>query len=80
MGTLIFPNAALKYNENDTTAIPKHCHQHQNNSCLDNFKVLGNVVRNFHLQLRESLLIQKTKPFLSIVKESMLLCLLDNDY
>ena len=71
MGTLIFTAKALKYTEKDATAIQKHCYQRQRNSRLDNFQVLGNAVNNFHLQLKESLLIPKMKPSFNVVKESI---------
>ena len=68
----------MKYNKKDATTIPDYYHQHQHNNRLYNFKVPGNVVSNFHLQLKQSLLTLKTKPSLCIAKESMLLCHLDN--
>ena len=79
LGTSIFTDKALKYTEKDATAVRKHCYQHQHNSRLDSFQVLGNAVNNFHLQLKESLLILKMKPSLNIAKESMPLYLFDND-
>ena len=79
LGTSIFTDKALIYTEKDATTIRKHCYKHQHNSRLDNFQVLGNAVKNFHLQLKESLLILKMKPSLNIAKESMPLYLFDND-
>ena len=69
----------LKYTEKNTTEVRKDCYQHQHNSRLDNFQVLGNNVHNFHLQLKESLLTSKMKPSLNTAKESIPLCLFDND-
>ena len=65
--TTIFTDKELKYNEKDAGAIRKHCHQNQHNISLDNFKVLGNAINSFHLQLKESLLTLKMKPSLNIV-------------
>ena len=79
LGTSIFTDKALKYTEKDATVIRKHCYQNQHNSRLDNFQVLGNAVNNFHLQLKESLLILEMKPSLNIAKESMPLYLFDNN-
>ena len=79
LGTSIFTSEALKYNEKDATAIGKRCYQHQDNSRLGNFQVLRNAVKNFHLQLKEPLLILKMKQSLKIAKESMLLYYFDND-
>ena len=79
-GTSIFTNKALKYAEKDATAIRKHCYQHQHDSRLDNFQVLGNSVNNFHLQLKESFLILRMKPSLKVAEESVPLYLFANDY
>ena len=79
LGTLIFTNKAVKYNKKDSAAIRKHCYQHEHNGRLDDFKVLGNAVSNFHLQLK-ILKILKMKPSLNIARESILLYLFDNDY
>ena len=68
LGTSIFTDKVLKYTEKDATAIQEHCYQHQHNRCLDKFQVLGNAVNNFHLQLKESLLILKMKPSLNLPK------------
>ena len=43
LGTSIVADKALKYNEKDDVAIRKNCYQHQHNSLLDNFQVLGNA-------------------------------------
>ena len=69
LGTSIFTDKTLKYTEKDATAIRKHCYQHQHNSCFDNFQVLGNAVNNFHLQLKDSLLILKMKPSLNMLNK-----------
>ena len=37
---------------------------------LNNFKIMGNSTNDYHLQLKESLLILKLKPSLNIAKES----------
>ena len=79
LGSLLFTDKALKYNAKNDTVIEKHCCRHQHNSRLGNFKVPGNVINNFHLQLKEFLLILKTEPSLNIAKESMPLYLFDND-
>ena len=68
LGSLIFTDKALKYNQKNATAIQKHCCRHQHNSRPGNFKVLENAVNNFHLQLKDFLLILKTKPSLNIAK------------
>ena len=67
--TSIFTDRALKYNKADATAIQQHHHQHQHNRHLHNFKVLGNAVNIFQLQLKEFLLILKMKTSLNIAKK-----------
>ena len=80
LGLSVFTNKALKYSDKDATAIRKHCHHQNHVNCTDNFKIMGNSVNNYFLQLKESLLILKLKPSLNVAKESMPLYLLDNDF
>ena len=56
----------------------KNCHQnnHQADSC---FTLIDCASNNFHLKLKESLLILKLKPSLNMAKESMSLYLFDNE-
>ena len=79
LGLSVFTNKALKYSDKDATAIRKHCHHQNHVNCTDNFKIMGNSVNNYFLQLKESLLILKLKPVLNVAKESMPLYLFDND-
>ena len=44
---------------------------------MDNFEILGTAVNDFHLKLKESLLILKMKPCLNIAQQSMPLYLFD---
>ena len=73
-------NKALRYSDKDATAIRKHCHHQNHVNCTDDFKIVGNSVNNYFLQLKESLLILKLRPTLNVAKESMLLYLFDNDF
>ena len=57
----------------------KHCHQNEHRCSVDNFEIVGTAVNDFHLKLKESLLILKMKPCLNIAQESMPLYLFDND-
>ena len=68
-----------KYTEKDATAIRKHCHENKYRCSVDNFEIVGTAVSDFHLKLKESLLILKMNPGLNIVQESMPLYLFDND-
>ena len=80
LGLSVFTNKALRYSDKDATAIRKHCHHQNHVNCTDNFKIMGNSVNNYFLQLKESLLILKLKPSLNVAKESMSLHLFDNDF
>ena len=80
LGLSVFTNKALRYSDKDITAIRKHCHHQNHVNCTDNFKIMGNSVNNYFLQLKESLLILKLRPTLNVAKESMLLYLFDNDF
>ena len=80
LGLSVFTNKALKYSDKDATAIRKHCHHQNHVNCTDDFKIVGNSVNNYFLQLKESLLILKLRPTLNVAKESMLLYLFDNDF
>ena len=80
LGLSVFSNKALRYCDKDATAIRKHCHHQNHVNCTDNFKIMGNSVNNYFLQLKESLLISKLKPSLNVAKESMSLYLFDNDF
>ena len=79
LGISLATNKSLKYNEKDATAVRKHCQHQQHTANPDNFAILGNAISNYHLSLKESLLIFKLKPQLNIAKESMPLHLFDND-
>ena len=80
LGLSVFTNKSLRYGDKDATAIRKHCHHQNHANCTDNFKIMGNSVSNYFLQLKESLLILELKPSLNVAKESMPLYLFDNDF
>ena len=75
----VLTEKTLKYTEKDATAIRKHCHENKHCCSVDNFEIVGTAVNDFHLKLKESLLILKMKPWLNIAQESMSLCLFDTD-
>ena len=80
LGLSVFTNKALRYSDKDATTICKHCHHQNHINCTDNFKIMENSVNNNFLLLKESLLILKLKPSLTVAKESMSLYLFDNDF
>ena len=80
LGLSVFTNKTLRYSDKDATAIRKQCHHQNHVNCTDNFKIMGNSVSNYFLQLKELLSILKLKPSLNVAKESMPLYLFDNDF
>ena len=60
LGLSVFTNKALRYSHKDATAMRKHCHHQNHVNCTDNFKIVGNSVNNYFLQLKESLLQTQT--------------------
>ena len=79
MGKSILTEKLSKYNDKDATAIKKHCHQNNHKADSSCFTLIGSASNNFHLKLKESLLILKLKLSLNMARESMPLCLFDND-
>ena len=79
LGKSIFTDKDLRYSDKDATAIRKHGNQHNHIASLTDFSIVGNAVNNYHLLLKESLLILKLTPSLNVAKESMPLLLFDND-
>ena len=79
LGKSIATGKPLRYSDKDATAIRKHCHSPDHLASIDNFSMLGNAMNNYHLSLKESLLILKLKPSLNVAKESIPLYLFDND-
>ena len=73
----VLTGKTLKYTEKDATAIRKHIHENKHCYSVDNFEIVGTAVNDFHLKLKESLLILKMKPCLNIAQESMSLWLFD---
>ena len=79
LGLSVLTEKALNYEEKDTTAIRKHCHENKHSCSLDNFEIVGTAVNDFHLKLKESLLILKMKSCLNIAQELMPLYHFDHD-
>ena len=79
LGWSVFTERALKYTGKDVTAIRKHYHQNEHRCSVDDFEIAGTSANNFHLKLKESLLLLTIKPCLNVAQESMPLYLFDND-
>ena len=78
LGKSIATDKLLRYSDKDATAIRNDCHSLDHLASTDNFSILENAMSNYHLSLRESLLIFKLKPSLNVAKQSISLCLLYN--
>ena len=79
LGKSILTEKNLKYNEKDATAIRKHCYTQGHIADTSCFSLVGNATNQYHLKLKESLLILRMKPSLNVAKESMPLYLFEND-
>ena len=79
LGKSILTVKPSKYNDKDATAIRKQCHQNNHQADCSCFTLIGSASNNFHLKLKELLLIFKFKQLLNVAKESMPLYLFDND-
>ena len=79
LGKTILTKKPSIYNDKDAAAIRKHCHQNNRQADSSCFTLIGSASNNFHLKLKELLLIFKFKQLLNEAKESMPLYLFDND-
>ena len=57
LGKEISTDKFLRYSDKDATAIRKQCHSLDHLASIDKFSILGNAMNNYHLSLKESLLI-----------------------
>ena len=80
LGKSIATDKPVRYSDKDATSIRKHCHSVDHLASIDNFSILGNALNNYHLSLKESLLILKLKPSSNVAKVSIPLYLFDNDF
>ena len=79
LGKSIATEKPLRYSDKDANTIRKHCHSLDHLASIDNFSILGNAMNNYHLPLKESLLILKLKPSFNVTKELIPLYPFDND-
>ena len=79
LGLSVLTEKALKHIEKDATETRKPCHENKHCCSVDNFEIVGTAVNDFHLKLKESLLILKMKSCSNIAQESLPLYLFDND-
>ena len=69
LGKLILTEKPSKYNGKDATTIRKHYYQNNHQGDSYCFTLTGDASNNFHLKLKEPLLILKLKPSLNVAKE-----------
>jgi hypothetical protein len=78
LGLSVATNKSLKFNSSNASDIRKHLHTCGHTSSLEDFKIVGNASNDYHLRIKESLLISKYKPPLNITKRSIPLFLFDD--
>ena len=78
LGLSVLTNNKLKYNKNSATAVRTHIHDCDHASSLDDFKIIGSASNDYHLKIKESLLIHKFKPTLNTQGDSIPLMLFPN--
>ena len=66
LGRSILTEKSLKYNEKVASACRKHCHQQNHPVGFFYFSLIGNATNNYHLQLKESLVVLKLKSPLKV--------------
>ena len=77
LGVSVLSGKSLKYNPDSATAIRKHINDDDHICNNDCFKIVGSATNDFHLRIKESLLITKEKPTLNVTKESLPLYLFE---
>ena len=78
LGKSIAKDKQIRYSDKYSTAIKNHCRILDHLASIDNVSKLGKAMNNFHLSLKQSLLIGKLKPWLNVTKESIPLYFFDN--
>ena len=68
LGKSILTEKPSIYNDKDAAAIRNHCHQNNHQADSSCFTLIGSASNNFHLKLKESLLILKLKSSLNVPK------------
>ena len=71
LGVSVLTNKPFKYNKDTCTAIRKHINDDNHQCDSDSFKIVGSASNDFHLKIKESLLILKEKPQLNVSNESL---------
>ena len=77
LGVSVLTNNKLKFNKNNATAVRAHIHL-DDASSLQDIKIIGSASNDYHLKIKESLLIHKFKPTLNTQGDSIPLLLFPN--
>ena len=80
LGISLRTNNSFTYNKNNATEVRRHIHDCGHDSSIDNFSIIGRASNDFHLRIKESLLIKKLKPSLNVTLDTMPLKLLIINY
>ena len=75
LGLSPYTNKSYKYNCKTATAIRRHCKECSHICSIDDFKIINSASNDFHLRIKESLLINKFKPSLNTSEDSIPLLL-----
>ena len=78
LGKSIFTNKPYKYTKENATVVRKHIADCQHASDLDEFSIIGSASNDFHLKIKESLVIKKLKPSLNTQEDSIPLVLFND--
>ena len=78
LGVSVSTNNKLKFNKNNATAVRAHIHDLDHASSLEDIKIIGSASNDFHLKIKESLLILEFKPTLNTQGDSIPLLLFPN--
>ena len=77
LGTSLRTNNPFTYNPKNVnnTAVLTHLHSCKCKASVDDFSIIGSAKNDYHLRIKESLLIQKDKPVLNVNVNSIPLML-----
>ena len=78
LGLSIFTDKPYKYTKENATSVRKHIADFQHAPHMDEFSVIGSASNDYHLKIKESLLINKLKPSLNSQGDSIPLLLFNN--
>ena len=77
LGTSLRTGKPFTYNpkNNNNTAVLNHLHKCKCNASISDFKIIGSASNDYHLRIKESLIIQRDDPFLNKNVQSIPLAL-----